>query len=300
MSESTPPKVSVCIPTYNYGRFIADAIDSVLAQSFADFELIVVDNCSTDDTGRIVASFIGRDSRVSYHRNDMNIGMVPNWNRCLEYAKGEFVKILCADDLLAPTCLERSVQVMEENPAVVLVTTAREFFNNTVSSVVGYGDRDMVVDGTEAITHCLQHGNLGEPSAVLFRSAGLQRQFSADYLQAADMEMWFSLLEGGAMGYLHEPLTKIRLHPDQTTHENTRTLAIVEDELRLQETYERYVQYGVWERWRRGFDRSCYLWQRRNDYPEGVIESKIDRIMPMGLFRVLLRLRHLKNSLRRS
>ena len=75
------PKISVLIPTYNYARFLPEAIDSVLAQDFQDFELLVVDDCSSDDTAAVVASFRQRDARVQFSVNSTNLGMVNNWNR---------------------------------------------------------------------------------------------------------------------------------------------------------------------------------------------------------------------------
>jgi glycosyltransferase involved in cell wall biosynthesis len=102
------PKISVCIPAYNNESFIAEAIESVLAQSFGDFELLVIDDCSLDRTRQIVASFATRDSRIVLLENSRNLGMVHNWNRCLKVARGEFIKFLFGDDLLsAPNALEK-------------------------------------------------------------------------------------------------------------------------------------------------------------------------------------------------
>ena len=84
--------VSVCIPTYNYGRFLGQAIESVLAQTWGDFELVVCDNASTDDTQDVVASF--RDERIRSYRNDANIGLFGNFSRCLELARGELTEAL--------------------------------------------------------------------------------------------------------------------------------------------------------------------------------------------------------------
>ena len=94
MAEAPP--VSVCIPTYNYGRFLGRAIESVLGQAFGDFELLVVDNASTDGTDELVAGY--DDPRLSYLRNERNLGLFGNFERCLELARSDLVKILCADD----------------------------------------------------------------------------------------------------------------------------------------------------------------------------------------------------------
>jgi len=97
------PIVSVCIPTYKGAATIGAAIESVLGQSFASFELIVIDDGSPDATRLIVESFA--DPRITYLRNDHNLGPEDNWNRCLEVARGKYFKLLPHDDLLHPQCL---------------------------------------------------------------------------------------------------------------------------------------------------------------------------------------------------
>ena len=93
------PKVSVLIPTYNYARYIGEAIESVLNQTFTDFELIIIDDQSKDNTDEVVAKYL-HDPRVSYHKNPVNLGLVGNFNRALELANGEYIKFLLADDKL--------------------------------------------------------------------------------------------------------------------------------------------------------------------------------------------------------
>ena len=89
MADSSTPKVSVCIPVYNGSDYIAYAIQSVLAQTYKNFNLIVCDNCSTDNTEEIVRNF--EDPRLSYVRNNKNLGLVGNENRCLELSKGDYI-----------------------------------------------------------------------------------------------------------------------------------------------------------------------------------------------------------------
>src|SRR3972149_3665070 len=108
------PKVSVCIPSYNHARYIGASIESVLAQSFEDWELVIVDNFSTDDTQAVVKSF--RDPRIRSYASDRNVGLVRNWNRCVSLARGEYVGILPADDIYLPRMLERSVGRLDAHP----------------------------------------------------------------------------------------------------------------------------------------------------------------------------------------
>ena len=191
-------KVSVCVPCYNHAHFLTQAIESVLAQTFGDFELVVVDNCSTDHTRELVADYAERDQRIRYLCNESNVGARENLNRCLQAAQGEYVKILCADDLLAPDSLRVAVSLLEANPEVVLVTHGRQYTNEKLlpQKVEAYACRSLQCPGTEAIRRCLLEGNLiGEPAAVLFRRSVAGRGFDVAYGQLIDLEFWCYLLE---------------------------------------------------------------------------------------------------------
>src|SRR3954469_4458224 len=93
-------KVSVLIPNYNFARYLPEAIPSIFAQEFRDFELLVVDNCSTDNSVEIVRNYAARDSRIKLFVNKSNLGMVGNLNKCLSLAQGEYIKFVFADDFL--------------------------------------------------------------------------------------------------------------------------------------------------------------------------------------------------------
>ena len=122
-----PPKVSVCIDVYNYADFLPKAIESALAQTLRDLEVIVVDDCSTDDSYAVACRYAKQDDRVRVHRNPVNLGMVKNRNACLKLAQGEFVKFVHADDYLcAPDALAKMVARMEANPATSLVACAMQ------------------------------------------------------------------------------------------------------------------------------------------------------------------------------
>src|SRR2546423_6885320 len=102
---ASEPLVSVCIPSYNNEEFIAHTVKTVLDQTFSDFELVVVDDCSTDRSVSIVKGF--SDPKIRLFQNSRNLGLGQNWNRALSRARGKYVKLLCGDDLLHATCLER-------------------------------------------------------------------------------------------------------------------------------------------------------------------------------------------------
>jgi glycosyltransferase involved in cell wall biosynthesis len=117
------PKVSVGLPVYNGENFIVESLDSLLAQTYTDFELIICDNASTDRTEAICRDYAARDPRVRYHRNETNIGASANYNLTFEMARGDYFKWAAHDDLCAPTYLERCVEALERDPKVVLAYT---------------------------------------------------------------------------------------------------------------------------------------------------------------------------------
>src|SRR5687768_7226762 len=128
MSSATPPPlVSVCIPTYNAEATICQTLASVMAQTMADFEVVIADDASTDGTLREVAAF-GSDPRVRVLPPGPRARMEANWNRAVEAARGRYVKVLGHDDLLYPDCLARQAAVLKDpaNAGVVLVGCRRD------------------------------------------------------------------------------------------------------------------------------------------------------------------------------
>ncbi|BDE06287.1 glycosyl transferase [Vulcanimicrobium alpinum] len=114
------PLVSIGLPVYNGERFLREAIDSILAQTFTDFELIISDNASTDATNAICLEYAARDPRVRYVRNERNMGASYNYNRVTELSRGKYIRHAAYDDVLAPTNIERCVEVMEADDGISL------------------------------------------------------------------------------------------------------------------------------------------------------------------------------------
>jgi glycosyltransferase involved in cell wall biosynthesis len=219
-----PPTISVLIPTYNYGCFLAEAIESVLSQDFQDFELLIVDDCSADDTAEVVKPFCSRDARVQFTVNSTNLGMVNNWNHCLERARGEYIKFVFGDDKLSdPQALSKMLALLQANPSAVLAASAREILDeNSRVTDIRRPLPDGCHKGRKVIADCLvEDGNLiGEPSAVLFRKNDARRGFDPQFSQIVDVEMWFHLLENGDLAYTREPLCAFRQHARQQSNLN--------------------------------------------------------------------------------
>jgi len=114
------PRVSIGVPVYNGERYLAEALDAALAQTFRDFELIISDNASTDRTEAICRDYAARDARIRYYRQPTNLGATQNYNRLFDLAQGVYFKWAAYDDLYSPNFLEQAVAVLEQNPEVTV------------------------------------------------------------------------------------------------------------------------------------------------------------------------------------
>ncbi len=291
MPENKSPKISVCIPTFNHGHFLKDAIDSVLAQTYTDFELVVVDNCSTDDTARVVRAYVARDRRIRYVRNPVNVGAQNNLNRCIELASGEYVNILCADDMLEPTALQELVRAFEDHPRVSLAGCARVVVDKDLRpmSALSFSGKFELVPGGEAIRKCLRGGNrIGEPSAVLFRKNDAARGFDARYRQLIDLEMWFHLLRKGDFAFVPELLCRFRRHEESQTRRNMESLSFIPDcQMILDEYVINNEGDGLQHWWKMRIAFNVWALQFRG---LSIIEAhrNIRKIYPLALFYLVL------------
>lgn len=223
MSLSSP-EISVLMPTYNYASYLAEAIESVLAQDFSDFELLIVDDCSSDNTVEVVKPFCARDPRVQFAVNPVNLGMVNNWRKCLEQARGACIQFLFGDDKLSdPRALGKMFALLRDNPSATLAASARTILDEKSNAIKTVRPlRNGCHNGRKIIAKCLcEAANLiGEPSAVMFRKKDTGTGFDPKYHQIVDIEMWFRLLEKGDLAYTREPLCAFRQHARQQSAVN--------------------------------------------------------------------------------
>ncbi len=210
------PLISVCIPVYNCEDYIKFAIDSVLGQTFREFELIVIDNFSTDRTLAIARQYA--DKRLRIIENKKNIGAEGNWNLALSEAKGEYIKLLCADDMLYPECLEKQYRILasEQNKDIVLVSSLRNVIDEKNHILMKRGFKSHgKISGMKAIKKNIRSGAnlIGEPSAVLMRKSVLNRTggFSGTIPYVIDLDLWVRMLLWGNLFVVIEPLCCFRI-----------------------------------------------------------------------------------------
>ena len=167
------PRVSVVVPSYNNGEFIEATMQSILAQTFTDFELVVADHSSTDDTWERLQQFDG-DPRVRLLQTPSGGGAPANWSRVTREAEGELIKLVCGDDLIYPTCLAEQVAAMDSHPDVVMVASQRDLIDARGGVVLrgrGLTGLHGRVDGKAAARRTIVAGAniFGEPACVLMR-----------------------------------------------------------------------------------------------------------------------------------
>ena len=223
-SKLTPTRpVSVCLPTYNGADYIEEALHNILNQTYQDFELLVVDDGSTDATLDIVQSF--SDPRIQLHRNPERLGIPANWNRCLELAGGEFVCVFHQDDIMLPENLERKVRLLSADETIGFVHSGVEMLvegsaPSPFADWIEDATDDTVWDGPEYFRTLLLNGNRVCAPTVLARRSALLEQggFDRDLGFACDYAMWLRLCLTYRVGFLTRPLVRYRWHGGNASH----------------------------------------------------------------------------------
>jgi len=225
-TRAVKPKVSILIPVYNREKLIAGTLDSALAQTYPEIEVVVVDNCSTDGTWGVLERYAKQDSRVKAYRNAANIGPVRNWKACIEKASGEYGKILWSDDLIAPDFLEKTLPYFDDAEVGFVFTMVQIFSENSRQYVYGIGDT-----GVYSSADFIRGSLLGteypvSPGAAIFRMKDLRTNLLADIPNKFGMDFPDTAIGNDLLVYLltaaqypkfafiSEPLSLFRLHGD--------------------------------------------------------------------------------------
>lgn len=225
------PKVSVGLPVYNGEKYLPNALRRLLEQDFEDFELIVCDNASSDDTQEICRTFAERDRRIRYFRNDTNIGLASNHNLTFELARGQYFKWAAHDDDFPRPMLARLVGVLDDAPrSVSLVYSQCEYIDED-GRVIGVDSDGVAMDHPSAckrLAHLVRHVHMYNSVYGLIRSDIMRqtrlhgRYPGADYVLLGELAMLGRFLE------IREPLLRIRRHPGRTFNANKTTQSLRE------------------------------------------------------------------------
>jgi glycosyltransferase involved in cell wall biosynthesis len=209
------------VPAYNSVAFIEATMRSILAQTFSDFELVVSDHSSTDGTWEALQQFTA-DPRVRLSRLASGGGGPANWNAVTDLATGEFVKLVCGDDLLYPDCLAEQVAALAAHPSAVMAASTRDVIDAAGASVVrnrGLAGLRGEVSGVDAIRRTVLAGTniFGEPAAVLFKRGALVDAggWDASLAYLIDQGTYCAVLLRGNLVALPRPLAAFRVSDSQ-------------------------------------------------------------------------------------
>mgnify|MGYP001066964312 CR=1 FL=1 len=137
------PRVSIGLPVFNGEKYLEEALDSILAQTYQDFELIISDNASTDHTQQICLDYVTKDSRIRYYRNKQNLGAPRNFNKVFKLSSGEYFKWAAYDDLIAPEYIHKCVNVLNNDPSIVLCHSKTGRIDEQGTLIGNYDDRTL-------------------------------------------------------------------------------------------------------------------------------------------------------------
>lgn len=220
--------VTIAIPTFNGEIYLHECLESVIAQTFSHFEVLIVDDCSSDRTVEIANDYAARDSRIRVLRNKNNLGLVGNWNRCVELAKGEWIKYVFQDDIIAPECLERMLRAARQDSSFVFCRRDFIFEEGTTQST-----RDAYLEGkalverlfpdsspvtarrfSELVLNNMERNLIGEPTVVMLHKRVFKEfgHFNPHLIVSCDTEYWIRVGIHTGVIPVAEDLASFRVH----------------------------------------------------------------------------------------
>jgi len=220
--EIKSPKVSVTMASYNSQRFIGEAIQSILNQALFDFELIIVDDCSKDETYKIAKDYERKDSRIRVYKNKSNLGGCETLNKCMKMAKGKYIAVMDNDDWSYPDRLKKQADFLDDHPKVGMVGGVMEIMNenNRVLAVRKYHLSDL-----EIRKHIFRYSPFSHP-LIMIRKSVLESVGYGDcsFAPADDYELYFRIGSKYKLANLADILLKYRVLPGSITHKTTKRM----------------------------------------------------------------------------
>jgi glycosyltransferase involved in cell wall biosynthesis len=216
MDSNPQPLVSIVTPVYNTEKYLAECIESVLAQTYDNWEYTIVNNCSTDLSLEIAQRYAQQDARIRIHNNETFLNLIQNWNHAMRQIspQSKYCKVVHADDWLFPECITKMVELAEQNPAVGIVGSYRLDEDQINLDSLPY--TRTVVSGREICRTSLLGGSyiFGSPTSLLIRSNLIQNRdpFYNEAHLHADRIVCFDLLQHVDFGFVHQVLTYTRRH----------------------------------------------------------------------------------------
>lgn len=327
---NTTPEISLIMSVYNGEDYLAEAIESVLNQTFREFELIIINDCSTDGTSEILEKYASMDSRVKVHTNEVNLRLPSSLNKAMSYAQGKYIARMDADDICLPDRLARQFDFMEKNPHIALSSCRFMTLKNGVISSGGCGGKgdNESIKALLLVTNPILHpGIIAKADAI--RDLGYDKNFTC----TEDMELWTRFVMAGYnIEILPEYLMIYRLHDKQITEttlekQHREVVAIQKNYYpkllqAMSEEQEKFYINGVYFRNNKNIDEFCefFKWmiktnKKTKTLPDDAIRyamfeilaeykrkglSKSDLIKAMSVFGIPFLLKEIPNRKKRA
>jgi glycosyltransferase involved in cell wall biosynthesis len=267
-------EVSFIVPSYNYAHFIERCIDSIVAQTVTDWELIICDDQSQDDSMQVLEKYTDHP-QIQAYLNEQNLGLYPNIVRCISYTKGAFIKILMADDWLHPDYLEKTLEIFKKYPTVGLCSVRTDVYNDAYVHIVtrkepeigrDFYPRDKILNWTTRMV-----SPIGNPSRVIFRRAAYEEigGFDLAIEYCTEAELWIRMLERWDCGFVTEIMSYELLHQNTATRDYIRDARhLTTGEQMYHKLFQTHTYYqGHWRRqqtvWLRGWREYWMISLRR-------------------------------------
>lgn len=230
------PLVSILVPTFNGEKHLLECLESISQQTYQEFEVVIVDDCSCDATFDIAESVASKDRRVRLYRNDRNHGLVGNWNRCIDLAYGKWIKFAFQDDILEAKCLESLISSIDSNSLLAFCRRSFIFDEGTPPETIDYyrshiNSETLFGEGVkfvspkmvcEAATDHLGVNFFGEPTASLIHRSAFEvyGRFDESLIMICDTEFWVRVASHSGFSYVPETLAQFRVHGGSTSAKN--------------------------------------------------------------------------------
>lgn len=215
------PLITIAIPTRNRAQFIQDCVTAALAQSYHRFEIFVSDNASIDETPSKLQKL--KDPRLRVVRHEKNIGLLPNWNYCLQEARGDYVVFVSDDDIIRPQLLERCVQQLRFNPQLqVVITLCDIYFHSSDRLISTPSHRELqtgIYSGEDVLIEYLRGRIISAMCSTMIKTTALRAAggFPTDMPHAGDIAAWSPLILGTIAGFVNESCAVYCRHPSSQT-----------------------------------------------------------------------------------
>ena len=265
------PKVSILMSCYNHEKFVAQAIESVIQQSFIDWEFLIIDDCSTDQTFAIAKNFANKDQRIKAFRADYNSGMVQHTNKLINQAQGEYIAIIKSDDSWQKEKLEKQVKFLDHNPEYAICFTLSNIIDEENNIIISDKNNAFITQNKNRyqwLQHFFYHDNcLCYPSSLARKTCYVQVGFfNPAFICLLDLDMWIRIcLAGYEIYIIEEFLTNFRLLKNNSNLSSINQTTMVRGGLENERILHNYYKITNYEEFIKIFPN--YSKKVPNHYP---------------------------------